>query len=73
MHVRDDYSALSLTQVDDVDKVGVISVDRSPSEPLSCYVLNGGPDYVLATSVAWHEDDGDHRSPSRFGPLPGIS
>ncbi|WP_157594356.1 hypothetical protein [Streptosporangium amethystogenes] len=36
------------------------------------FLINGGPDFVTATHCQWHEDDGDARSPSKFGPLRGT-
>lgn len=33
------------------------------------YVINGGESYVFATHCQWHEDDGNFKSPSRFGPF----
>jgi len=73
MHLRDQYDLLSIAPTADMTQLKVISITRAPTEPLLCYVINGGPDYIIATDVAWHEDDGDHGSPSRFGPLRGTS
>ncbi|MEU4392044.1 hypothetical protein [Kribbella sp. NPDC023855] len=36
------------------------------------FLINGGPDHVTATHCQWHEDDGDVRSSSKFGPLRGM-
>ncbi|WP_461036516.1 hypothetical protein [Streptomyces mayteni] len=36
------------------------------------FLLNHGAGYVRAADCAWHEDQGDHRTPSRFGPLRGT-
>jgi hypothetical protein len=33
------------------------------------YTINGGESYVFATHCQWHEDDGNFKSPSRFGPF----
>jgi hypothetical protein len=33
------------------------------------YVINGGQSYVFATHCQWHEDDGNFKSPSKFGPF----
>lgn len=72
IHIRDEYASLNIEKVADVAAIGVLTVSSVPGEPLARYLINGGPDYVLATNVAWEEDDGDHRSPSRFGPLRGT-
>jgi len=72
LHLRDEYGSLSIEKAAEVSANGVLAVRSTPSEPLARYLLNGGPDYVLATNFAWEEDGGDHRSPSRFGPLRGT-
>jgi hypothetical protein len=72
LHIRDEYASLSIEKATDVMAAGVLAVNSVPGEPLARYLINGGPDYILATNVAWEEDDGDHRSPSRFGPLRGT-
>ena len=33
------------------------------------FVLNDGEGYVQAAACEWHEDRGDHHTPSKFGPL----
>lgn len=71
-HLRDDYRSLSIEKAPEVFADGVLDVMVTAGEPLARYLVNGGPDYILATNVAWEEDDGDHRSPSRFGPLRGT-
>ncbi|WP_234320224.1 hypothetical protein [Streptomyces sp. SBT349] len=38
----------------------------------SLFLLNDGSHYVCASTCSWHEDQGDHRTPSRFGPLRGT-
>jgi hypothetical protein len=72
LHLRDDYRSLSIEKVSEVFADGVLDVTVTATEPVARYLVNGGPDYVLATNVAWEEDEGDHRSPSRFGPLRGT-
>jgi len=70
MHVRDSYESLTVTRE---EPDGRAIMDPSwLSEPLQCFVVNGGPDYLLATNFGWHEDHGDHHTPSKFGPLPGT-
>ena len=66
-HLRDEYGSLNIEKAADVFANGVLAVSSTPSEPLARYLLNGGPDYILATNVAWEEDGGDHQTPSRFG------
>jgi hypothetical protein len=72
LHLQDEYEDLSIEKAEDVFVDGVLTPVTAAGEPLVRYLVNGGPDYVLATSVAWEEDSGDHRSPSRFGPLRGT-
>ncbi|MEU4243626.1 hypothetical protein [Actinoplanes sp. NPDC026619] len=33
------------------------------------YTLNDGQAYVFATHCQWHEDDGNFKTPSKFGPF----
>jgi hypothetical protein len=40
--------------------------------PGNWYVINDGEAHVVATHCQRHEDNGDHHSPSRFGPLRGV-
>lgn len=39
----------------------------------SLFLLNGGEGYVWSADFQWFEDEGDQRSPSRFGPLRGTA
>lgn len=72
IHLRDEYRSFTLEKAEDLGGTGVLRIEHEAAEPVARYVVNGGPDYVIATNVAWHEDDGDHRTPSRFGPLRGT-
>lgn len=33
------------------------------------FLVNAGPDFVIASHCQWHEDVGDARTPSKFGPF----
>ncbi|MFI6348877.1 hypothetical protein [Streptomyces sp. NPDC050560] len=74
MHVPSTWDTLV---VDEQDRAGADSV-IGPGVVLASrpnhhvFVLNGGPYYVFATHCDWHEDEGDSRSPSKFGPMWGI-
>ena len=37
------------------------------------FIINEGRGFAWAADCHWHEDDGDYRSPSRFGPLRGTA
>lgn len=72
MRINAEYSQLTIEEI------------SSPSDPRSetfgftlpkhgkIFLINGGPDFVAATHCQWHEDDGDSRSSSKFGPLRGT-
>lgn len=45
-------------------------IHRSPHGHL--FVINDGEGCVQAATCLWHEDQGDHHTPSRFGPLRGT-
>jgi hypothetical protein len=66
------YSGLEIHQAGDNEISAVITAERELNTGGSVYLLNGGRGYVCAAKVAWFEDEGDHRAPSRFGPLPGT-
>ena len=71
MHVRDSYESLSLVRKTPTESL--VLWDASwEIEPLVMFEINNGPDYVLSASIAWQEDEGGYRDPSRFGPLPGL-
>jgi hypothetical protein len=36
------------------------------------FLINGGPDFIVASQCKWYEDVGDARTPSKFGPLRGT-
>ncbi|NYI07236.1 hypothetical protein [Allostreptomyces psammosilenae] len=69
MLVRPIYETLSLYEVD-LAVLGERAVERPSGARM--FLLNDDDNYVVAGAIGWHEDDGDHRSPSRFGPLPGT-
>lgn len=64
MQLRDSYQAFSVAVLE-AHEAGIY-ISQWMDEPLKCYQINQGPDYVLATCFSWHEDHGDHRTPSKF-------
>jgi hypothetical protein len=74
MHVRPSYEPLTLSEGDDRDRQ-TLQLASAPVEAgeNALYLLNGGEGYIYASSCSWHEDYGDHRSPSEFGPLRGTN
>jgi hypothetical protein len=68
MYVRDSYDMLAVTTGPPADQM-TLSDQKWAGEPLVHFTINGGPDYVLATNCSCHEDNGDSRSASKFGPL----
>jgi hypothetical protein len=72
LSICETYETLAIHQADDSEKgVRLAAYGFKSSEVL--YLLNDGLDYIVALKCAWHEDDGDQHSPSRFGPLRGTS
>jgi hypothetical protein len=47
-------------------------LDLPDGVKVNWYTINDGDAYVVATHCQWHEDQGDHHAPSRFGPLRGV-
>ncbi|WP_052851295.1 hypothetical protein [Streptomyces avicenniae] len=71
MKVAATYERLTVQEAE-----GRLAHDTLGREPLgheTVYLLNGGAGYVCATRCAWHEDDGNHKTPSKFGPLRGTA
>ncbi|WP_143227057.1 hypothetical protein [Actinomadura mexicana] len=56
-----------------IDQLGVGDSGREVVEGheewQNVFLINGGPDFIVASHCKWHEDVGDARSPSHFGPL----
>jgi hypothetical protein len=72
MLIKPVYDHLRIDLGDNKDKERAM---RNPSEYTTkkeLYFLNGESSYVIAGKVAWHEDHGDHHTPSKFGPLRGT-
>jgi hypothetical protein len=70
MHLRPAFAQLRIDLADDDWTRDAVALPRGV--PAKWYVLNEDEGYVLATDCQWHEDRGDHHSPSKFGPLRGV-
>ncbi|GIE77455.1 hypothetical protein Aph02nite_34050 [Actinoplanes philippinensis] len=44
-------------------------VDIPNSVKGNWYAINGGQSYIFATHCQWHEDEGNFKSESQFGPF----
>ncbi|MFF3403779.1 hypothetical protein ACFYW6_35455 [Streptomyces sp. NPDC002659] len=70
LHIPYELDRLVIDEVaaDEVSDLAVPEV----SDDERIFLLNEGEGYVIARLCDWHEDRGDHHSPSRFGPLRGL-
>ncbi|RMI42044.1 hypothetical protein [Streptomyces triticirhizae] len=71
MRVRDSFASLLLSETTPEQAAAYASPDDIRRRNL--YLINDGEGYVAAGNCAWHEDEGNHRTPSRFGPLRGTA
>ncbi len=72
MHLRPNFHRLSIHEANEKERRGLLGNMVIDTTCGSLFLLNGGEGYVHAASCSWHEDEGDHRAPSRFGPLRGT-
>ncbi|MBB5938067.1 hypothetical protein [Streptomyces zagrosensis] len=73
MHLQPDYDSLTIhkiTEEEGIALLGESAVGRATHGTL--YLLNQGLGYVRSAPCRWHEDRGDHKTPSAFGPLRGT-
>ena len=68
MHMKRSMSRLYIDAAEEWRPAGVDVTEKRGR----WYVINDGEFYVHATHCQWHEDQGDHHTPSRFGPLRGT-
>ncbi|MEU9887493.1 hypothetical protein [Sphaerisporangium sp. NPDC051011] len=72
MLLRSSYNSLSVFKADEAEKEELAAHQPVELDGMSLFLLNDRTSYVLAANCAWHEDHGDHHTPSRFGPLRGT-
>jgi hypothetical protein len=74
MQLQDGYDSLTMDLASEEEKA-VFLESRSvkianPRGKL--YLLNDGDGFVVSATCDWEEDEGDHHTPSAFGPLRGT-
>lgn len=62
-----EYEHLVIDRLDEGDAGFEVAAGCEDWE--NVFLVNGGPDFVVASHFKWHEDVGDARSPSKFGPF----
>ncbi|WP_146075065.1 hypothetical protein [Streptomyces sp. Ru73] len=72
MQLRPSYDTLTISEADESETEELLPSGVNASEPGNLYVINHGQGYVMAPKCSWFEDQGDHRAPSKFGPLRGT-
>ena len=74
MHLKDGYDTLTLDLATEEEKLEFLTVRNVAIDGLrgKLYVLNNGDGYIVSASCKWNEDEGDHHTPSVFGPLRGT-
>ena len=66
MHLSTEFERM---QIDTAEGRSFGGIEFPDSVKGDWYVINGGQSYVFATHCQWHEDDGNFKSPSKFGPF----
>ncbi|MER7132056.1 hypothetical protein [Streptosporangium saharense] len=72
MRIRPMYNELIIFRVEDDEKEVMLAGEPKEVIRKSLFLLNGKDSYVVAGGFSWHEDAGDHHTPSKFGPLRGT-
>ncbi|MBH5336700.1 hypothetical protein IHE55_18755 [Streptomyces pactum] len=73
MHLQPSYESLRVERAASQEMADVLPPSTPACDHGSLFLLNGGEGYVQAANFSWHEDNGDHRAPSHFGPLRGTA
>jgi hypothetical protein len=72
MHVNSSYDSLRLSELT-ASEASEFMLSRGIEQLRgTLFLLNEGEGYVQASSCHWHEDNGDHHTASKFGPLRGT-
>jgi hypothetical protein len=71
MKLRPSYEPFAIQEASEEEAIRFLAEQR-PSHG-SLYLINGGEGYICATKCVWHEDEGNHRTPSHFGPMHGTA
>lgn len=72
MHLQPSYQGLSISRLAGAESLAFLHQRGLPPGSGKLFLLNDGDGYVQAADCQWHEDQGDHHTPSRFGPLRGT-
>ncbi|MEV8637569.1 hypothetical protein AB0395_38595 [Streptosporangium sp. NPDC051023] len=72
MLIRPTYSKLIIFCVEGDEKREILVNESEEVIGKQLFLLDGKASYVVAGGFSWHEDAGDHHTPSRFGPLRGT-
>lgn len=73
MRLQPSYEPLTIQEAGPEEIDRLVSDRAGKADRGRLFLLNGGEGYVRAADCAWHEDEGDHRAPSHFGPLRGTA
>lgn len=72
LHLKPSYQELHITKLDSNEISDFLRPHGVSPRRGTLFLLNDGDGYVQAADCQWHEDNGDHHTPSRFGPLRGT-
>ncbi|WP_157868473.1 hypothetical protein [Streptomyces caatingaensis] len=73
MHLQPSYETLSVRQATEEERLRILGATAEKITHGNLFLLNEGEGYVHAADFSWHEDSGDHHTPSSFGPLRGTA
>ncbi len=72
MHVQPTYQTFRVDLASTQEAQVTLGDRFTEFSNVPLYVINDGEGYVCARRASWHEDAGDHHTPSAFGPLRGT-
>ncbi|GAA3126895.1 hypothetical protein GCM10017600_47410 [Streptosporangium carneum] len=72
MRIKPVYSRIAVLRASEEEKRARLLGESEAVLGKHLFLIDGDNDYVVAGGFAWHEDEGDHHTPSRFGPLRGT-
>lgn len=72
MRLQSSYDTLVIHRATEEERREILGKEAGLITHGCLFLLNEGTGYVQAARCVWHEDEGDHRSPSKFGPLRGT-
>ncbi len=72
MRLQPTYETLAIHRATEQERRAFLNDEADQITHGSLFLLNEGQGFVHSAKCAWHEDNGNHHAPSKFGPLRGT-